>query len=258
MQCREASLWIGAWLDGEAAPGVPEHVAACPACSREAEELRLLKREIALRHRSAAPAALRASIARALRPRPLPFRWFGAAAAAAVVVAAVMLAAPPESSGVPDIVTRSSAFYDEIFSGGIEPQPCSTPAELRKYFREKLGVAVDAPEIPGAAISGGCPCDVRAKASPWIVYRKGTDVLSLLVFDGALPTLPRSARRTTGAAEYYAFVCGQNTVILCPTGPTGHLWIARMPEDEMVATILATPEGRRALEGVRITVREVT
>ena len=251
MDCREASIQIGAWVDGEDTPGIAEHVKSCNACSKEAEFLRALKKEIRSLPRPKAPAAL------LKKRRALP-RWIPAAAAAAILVSVIMLALPSTSSGLPDLVVKSSAFFDGILAGKIKPEECSTPAELRDYFRAKLGVRIDAPELPDCAIMGGCPCDIADTTSPWIVYKQKDEILALLVFKGKLPDLPDDARRNRGDKEYFAFSCGKNTIILCATGETAHLWIARAKEERMVATILATPEGRSALEGARISVGQVT
>lgn len=244
-------------MDGEASAGFQDHVAGCAGCAREEEELRRLRNSVRALPIPPAPPELRVKILRQCRPARGPYLRLTLATAASILLAFLLLPLPSEA-GMPELVLRSSSFYDDLLDGKVKWAEQSSPADLRTYFRDRLGLTVAVPKLEGTEIAGGCPCHLDSRSSPWIVYRRGQTLLSLLVFDGPSPDLPEAAKRKQGSIEYFTFRCDENTVITCCRENTTHLWISRLPESEMVSLILATPEGRQALEGSRIPVGQLT
>ena len=243
MDCAKAHPRIGAWLDGRPEPDVEKHVRECAACSREAEYLRTLKREVRNLPTSEAPASLRAAVERRIgagRPAPGTWRWMSAAAAAAVLVGIMTLALP--STALPDIVVRSSAFHDELVAG-------------RASF---LDGPVLAPRLIDAEKVGVRQCDLLESISPSVVYKGPDGLISFLTLKTKLPPLPESARRTIRDRTYYQFRCDSNTVLLCSSEGVTHVWISRMPEQRVIRSCLAAPRRDSSLHAARIGIRGPT
>jgi copper chaperone CopZ len=91
-----------------------------------------------------------------------------------------------------------------------------------------------------------------------MIYRKGGDVISLLVCEGEGPDLPPSARRLVRGGEVFGFRAGPSTVIACRRDRLMHVWISRLGFDALVEAVLATRSGRRAIQGERLSLKGVT
>jgi copper chaperone CopZ len=237
---------------------------ACRDCRKELRLRTRLKLRLIDAGLPGAPVNFRARLAHALdaADRPAPKRrWWFAAAAAAILATASLLIFVPEAPAVPSVIAASSEFHDRVLEGSVAADPVASADALRAYFRERLKLEVAAPDVGGGCcLSGACPCPMPDKpaASPWIVYRKGPAVLSLLVLETA-DKLPESARRTYAGREYHVFRAGANTVVACRSDRLCHLWIARLDEKAMLDLVLEIPEGRKAFgSGERLTLRGVT
>jgi len=248
----------------EADPSDPEvraHGQVCAGCADRLDLLDRLRADLRIRWKVSAPASLR-SFARSHLHEisfPAPLRWLASAAAAAALVGVILLTLPREAPALPSLVRDSSRFYDDLIAGRIRPRTCSSPDELSAYFRGEHGISLaPPPELRDADLAGGCPCSVERTVSPWIVYRRGQDVLCLLVFEGAPPSLPPAARRDLSGRCLYVFDASGTTVIVCTNGPVTHVWVSRMNEGRMLEMINASPEGNDAIDGVRISVPEIT
>jgi hypothetical protein len=79
-----------------------------------------------------------------------------------------------------------------------------------------------------------------------IIYRHGGTPVSMIVVDELKGRLPKASLRSRSGRPYHVFLAGDNTVLACPKG---HLWISRLPEEELAACALDT---REALSGERI------
>ncbi len=229
-----------------------EHLDACPFCRRDVQERASLRAALGRTSLPPAPDALHGRIVAALdrEDRRWITRWSAAAAAGLVAAVLLLFIAPTDA---PAVVRRSSELHDSIVSGAVRPEAV---ADVREYFRKALGADVIAPTL-GCDLDGVCVCklpDEKLQA-PWIVYRRGADLISLLVVGDAAGPMPASARRTLGGRDYHVFRRGANTILCCGAGGVCHVWIARLPESELLKVVLATREGAQAFAGERISIR---
>jgi hypothetical protein len=233
-RCSEVLPQLDGLLDGELQPSaeaaVADHVATCAACRQELESRRTLK----------------LALARLVLPDCPPVRtgsprW--RVAAAILFVASLLLSLP---AAVPDVVALTSRIHDDYLQGRLAPS--LTPHDL--------GLRVS---LPGASYVGQCACPPElGAASPFIVYRRGDTPISLLVLEADPGPLPASARRTAEGREYYFFRSNRNNAVVCRTDKLYHIWVSRMNEKDLVQTLMATNEGRRLLEGERLTLEGIT
>lgn len=266
--CRDLGPLRDAFADGqigeEEAERIRLHLSDCADCRKDLRMRAGLRQAVGRVHLPTPPAELRARIMAALNRADRAatarrwLRWSPAAAAVLVVLFGLLLIRPVEAK-VPGVIRHSSDFHDRLLNGIVRPRNISDPAALRAYFRQELGIDVAVPTL-GCDMDGGCICvlpEARG-AAPWIVYRRGTDLLSLLVVPDRGEPLPATARRTYRGVEYSAFAVGENTVLACRSGASCHIWIARMPEARLLEAALSTPEGQGAFTGRRITVAGLT
>lgn len=225
--CADWGPEIAALVDSEpAGEGVKAHLASCPSCRVERDSQRALKEAL---RRVRLPAPPRA------RRRPV-WASIPAAGVAALFLVAILLSLP---GSVPEVVALSSRFHDEYLEG--------------RLTLSDIGLK----PIPGTDVVGGCPCPGTG-GSPFVVYRRGRDLVSLLATDAPGLELPSSARRTIEGREYHAFQSGRNTVVVCRAGRLAHVWVSRLGETELVRTALATLEGSRLFSGQRVSLAGVT
>ncbi|MBI2930765.1 MAG: zf-HC2 domain-containing protein [Planctomycetes bacterium] len=237
------------------------HLEKCPACRADLRERAALRRVTAELTLPPAPPQLRKRILAALDTvdrrwtiRRLA-RWSTLAAAGLVAVALVT----PAGADVPRLMAESSEFHDRIVDGSISPQNIDDPRELRRYFQTALGAEVYAPAL-GCDLNGGCVCSIPEEklSAPWIIYRRGDTLISLLVVSDRGTELPESARRAHEGRDYFAFRHERNTILCCRTERSCHIWIARLNERELLDIVLNTREGRQVFAGQRLSLRGVT
>jgi hypothetical protein len=128
---------------------------------------------------------------------------------------------------------------------------------MRAYFRRALDAEVvmpafDAGPCKGGACTGACPCSIDPAPVPWILYRRGDIAVSLLIVPAGSGALPESARRSSEGRDYYAFVVRGATALVRSDGDQAFVWIAKIPEAELLECILKTPEGRDAFSGAPV------
>lgn len=247
--------------DAEESLRLREHLAACAPCRIGLRALTELNRRIAQSPPPPVPPDLEARIRQALRRegRSRILRtWIPAAAAAALLaVAAIVMRPSPALAEIPAFVAATSAVHDAYLSGAARIEASNSTDELRAYFQRVLKADVALPGINDGCCVGGCPCPVEKNQAPWILYRRGGTPISLIIVDEGAGPLPDASRRSLAGRAYHAFRAGGNTVVVCRTGAAAHVWIARLPEEELVASVLETREGRDALAGERISIRGV-
>ncbi len=240
-----------------------EHLSGCAACRDDVRERTAVVNALSQLALPAAPPELVERIHSALDReergmRGRIWRW-STGTAAALAAGLLLMLVMPAGAEMPRVVRESSAFHDRVVSGAVRPESLGDPAALRDYFRASLGAEVYAPAL-GCNVEGGCVCslpDEKLKA-PWIVYRRGETLISLLVLEDDGRPLPASARRTQQGRDYYVFRCGENTIVCCRSEKLCHVWIARMDEARLLETALSTREGKQAFSGQRLTLRGVT
>lgn len=241
--CREFRPRIDALLDGELPPeearGVAAHLEACGDCRSDRESRTALKQSLG---RLTLPPAPRRFEMADLRPART-WRW-SAAAAAILVLALVLLSLP---APLPELVAYSVQLHEDVLGGRLSPD---------RVDPGNLGLKV---AVPGTEYMGDCRCCPRNSApSPLIVYQKGGVALTLLIVESSPGPLPPSARRSVGGRDFFIFHAGKDNALVCPSGKICHIWVARMDEQELLKTALASDEGRRLLEGERLTIEGIT
>jgi anti-sigma factor RsiW/copper chaperone CopZ len=235
---------------------VREHLAACPACRAGLRSTTDLSRRVAQSPAPPVPALLEARLRAALdRARP-PRAWIPAAAAAVLLAGAALLLRG-SATPVPNFVVATAAVHDAFLAGGLRVESPPSPDELRAYFRRVLDADVAAPGLDDGTCVGGCPCTVAENQAPWILYRRGDTPISLLLVEDGGGSFPPASRRELGGRIYHVFRVRDNTVLVCAAGSAAHVWIARLPEKDLVACALETREGRDAFAGEKIPIRDV-
>lgn len=159
-------------------------------------------------------------------PRARSRRLLPLSAAAVLVVALVLLSLP---APLPEVVAASSELHDRVVAGRV--------ALL------ELGLKAAPTAHPD------CPCPDLGTTSPFIVYRAGATPISLLILESDARPDPSGPR---------IFRSGANSVILFQTGKLSHLWVSRLPADELWALIPASVVGRRLMSGEDIGLAGIT
>jgi len=231
--CRKYLETVDAQLDGELARD-EAHPAACAPCRAERDSRAALKR--ALSTLPLTPAPRRVTMA-SLSPAR---RWGWTAAAAAVLVGTLVLLSLP--APLPEVVALSIQMHDDYLSGRITPHD--------------IGLKIS---IPGADYVGQCACPPSlGPSSPFIIYRKGQTPISLLIAETEPRDLPASARRSLDGRPYHLFKAGPNRVLVYQSGKLCTVWVSRLEESDLVATILATKVGRELFQGERVTLEGIS
>lgn len=131
-----------------------EHYAGCVPCQGYFRREQALLRRLGRLPRAAAPDELRARIAVALRAAGSRSRWRnrwlaggGIAALAAAAVLAIVIARPP----MPAEVTRPLVEHAEA-GFGEDAMTGSDFADAERWLEERVGYAVDVPDISNARL----------------------------------------------------------------------------------------------------------
>ncbi len=235
MDCQEALVFVHAYMDGELdlvkSLEVERHVAACPACSREYQNLTALRAAMndgGLYH--PAPEALRKRVlgqvrrsrrsARgADRARALPWRWVGTlgAVAAAVVLTFVLTRALLAPGGA-DLLTQeviASHVRAEI-TDHLTDVASSDRHTVKPWFNGKLDFSPPVQDLAGEGypLIGGRLDYVDGRPVAALVYRRQQHVINLFIWpatgqaDSGTQTEARQgynlAHWTQGGMTYWA------------------------------------------------------
>ena len=240
---------------------VRDHLSGCSGCRIALRSHTELSRRIAQSPAPPVPPELEDRIRRALQSADVPRRrraWIPAAAAAVLLVSLALFLRPtPARAEIPAFVVATSAVHDAFLSGAARIDAQDSPDKLREYFERLLKAEVVAPAIDEGACVGGCPCSIQENKAPWILYRRGGTPISLILVDDAPAALPEDSKRSLAGRAYHAFRVGGNTIVVCRTGGGAHVWISRLPEEELVACALETREGHGAFAGDKLSIRGV-
>jgi hypothetical protein len=224
-RCGELGSRIDGLLDGELDPpeaqAAQAHVASCAACRAELDSRAALARALG---KLVLPAPPRAIDTRFLRPRVRRFIPLSAAALFILALLVFSLRGP-----IPEVVAASSELHDRVVAGRV--------ALLELGLKSAPSAHPD------------CPCPDLGRTSPFIVYRAGTTPISLLILESHARPDPSGPR---------TFRSGANSVVLFQTGKLSHLWVSRLPADELREAIPKTAVGRRLVSGEEIGLSGIT
>jgi len=268
--CSDLALLLEAFSDGEISGGdavrVREHLQNCATCRRTLRTLAELNMNVGAAPAPAVPgdlpARVRAGLDRAERDlrHATRLRWTPLASAAALLALGAFFFLPRRAEAeMPAIVRASARLHDSYVTGGAAH--AAQPDQIDDYFRSVLKAEVVPPQLGGDTCCEGsclCPLADTKDAVPWILYRRGPIPISLIVVAEGSGPLPDSARRFRNGQPYHAFSCGGNTVLVCRSGKLCPIWIARLPEAELVDLVMKTNEGQQVFSGERISVSGIT
>lgn len=160
MDCRTAQENIGLFVDGmlgeDEARRLQDHMASCPSCLKEMEDLVRVKKALGSLEELEPPAGLAQSAIKKAKKRPWLAYVSAATAAAAAVIALTVLV----STGPLDKTENTSEAA--MFAGEAEeamdmaPAPAEAPLMAQSEPEAKDVSAPCAPEEPEAAAEGGC------------------------------------------------------------------------------------------------------
>jgi copper chaperone CopZ len=113
------------------------------------------------------------------------------------------------------------------------------------------------------ALKGGCACDdARSGARiPCVVYERDGSLIALLAVDRARldpAVLDRAVKSVCGARPVYYYRLRDTSVLICPSGGTAHVWVSNLAPETLCKAVQATPEGRLAIDGIRIRIEDMT
>ena len=229
MQCAE-SLRVQAYFDGEVdaltAADIERHTGHCPECRALLEELAAsrarIRDELAA---DAAPAALRARIARALdeerqptsrAPAPRPARaappawrtrpfWQGAFAGLGAALAAalvfVLLSAVP-SAAMLDELTR--AHVRSLMPGHLTDVLSTDQHTVKPWFAGHADVSPVVADFSAAGyrLIGGRADYLERQRAAVLIYQHGAHLINVFAWTAGRPNLPA---RTTRAGYHLVF-----------------------------------------------------
>jgi anti-sigma factor RsiW len=201
MTCTEFEARLHPYVDGELAVGetaaADAHLVGCRECAllarRERDFRALLRRQPRER---AAEEFRRSLVARLHRDarRRTAWPWVLAptlAAAAAIVAMVVLPAGPAQAPLMPELVDKHIAFAQ---LDRPAEHPSTDPAGVAAWFLERAGLRVTVPDYSPAGIRlvGGRLADAHARKAAYLLYEKGSVLLSVFVVPtGAETPRPR-------------------------------------------------------------------
>jgi anti-sigma factor RsiW len=262
--CPDFEILLERFADAECDPEeslrAREHLSECAPCRIGLRSVTELNRRIAQSPPPPVPPDLEARLRQALRREGQPRRlrvWIPAAAAAVLAVAVLFLRPLPASAtSIPRFVAGGALFHGRYLAAAPAFN-ADSPNEMRAYFRRALDAEVvmpafDAGPCKGGGCTGACPCSIDPAPVPWILYRRGDTAVSLLIVPAASDPLPDSARRSSEGRDYYAFAVRGATALVRPARSQAFVWIAKIPEAELLECVLRTSEGRDAFSGAPV------
>ena len=266
--CPDLEPLLERFADGECASDdslrVREHLAACPPCRRALRAITDLNRRVAQSPTPPTPPDLEARLRQAIRAdgRRRRFRaWIPAAAAAAALIATAAFLFRPTAGSPPPLVVGGAYFHAHYLAGAFMALPGGS-RDMRGYFLSTLKTDVVLPEYDagacmGKGCTGTCPCAGVPESVPWILYFRGGTAVSLILAPGGSGPLPERARRSRDGHDYHVFDVRGATVLVRAAGDRNCVWIANLPEDELLKCVLQTPEGRDAFSGAAVSARAI-
>jgi anti-sigma factor (TIGR02949 family) len=254
--CKQVEEALSALLDGEVIDAdqkeIEAHISVCPGCRAQFQaerSVRALVRGRRERLREPASGDLRRRIIKAVKTEETQRRWdvlsqrrtVGRLALAASLVLCVLggllyfrLETPSNSvvSEVVDAHIRCLMKED----GGLNFMT-EEPRDMSVWFRSRVAIGVSAPAFQGANLRlvGGRLCYLLDRQGAHMVYREGTHVICLFVFDQRDLALP-PGREVVSAGHPIRLTAykGYNVAVWEDRGLL-HALVADVPQDNLKA-----------------------
>jgi anti-sigma factor RsiW len=229
MDCREIAPYIEPYGDGEL--GLPEraaveaHLAGCLACQEGVAQHRQFRDLLRRQSREVAPPELHSRVTRNIRRRAswqALHRWGAVPLAAAMLIALASLAAI-HGIGSRGSTSRSSSLVADLVSKHATYAQIEAPvefasangADVRGWFRQRLGVRVTVPDYTPAGIRllGGRIAETHGRKTAYLLYEKGHTLMSVFMVTGERLEPAGTATTTYRGFEYHtADMAGQHSV----------------------------------------------
>lgn len=240
-------------LDGQARARVEEHLAACEACRRETEALRLT-RQAARRAFAAEPApqVLRQQVLQALdhvdhpelkvrtqrivhpRQRRRFIFAIGIAASALLAAALYVLTRPPQ---VPVAVAKD---YEAYRADRIPLELRTSDPKILTQFFEVRGLSFRTRVLDLGMMKyrliGGRVYSLRGKTSAFFVYEgPGKRIAICQMFEGSVSDLPAGATiRSRGGISMSAYKVGGTSVVFWQEGNVVCVLASDLPMEDLI------------------------
>jgi anti-sigma factor (TIGR02949 family) len=254
MTCEKALQHLIAFLDDELEPGlsieIQSHLEHCPACAREAEIERLVRRALAERLQNGAFPALDeeaigrltgAGGARGRVGRARPWRrrlvLTGAALGAALIALAVFLPTRPGGTGFVDLVaSESSAYLDRA---GPVQLATGDVAALNRWLREQTALSVEVADgsASGWQLIGGRKCRLEGKPAAFALFTRDGVTATLVAVSDSSEALGHLRRTALAREVHWVGRCQGRNIVANRRGGLVYFAVSDRPTADLHALV---------------------
>lgn len=259
MTCCEVREYLFAFLDSELdAPlsiELQRHIEHCPACAREVEIERTVRRHLAMGLERQGPINaldeefLRKQLVSASGERESEkrFAWglrrwrLAATSVAAVLILGVVAWL---SNGRDDPRPNANHFADRIVADferfvadGTPVQFASTDAAaVSAWLLDQTGIAVLLPDATpdDCRLVGARSCEIAGRSAAFVLYRLDGVPSTLIVINGRGIDLGQMAQVEHEGRTYWVDRCQRHTVLACRRGEQLYAAVSTLPEPQLV------------------------
>lgn len=259
MTCGEVREYLFAFLDSELdAPlsiELQRHIEHCPACAREVEIERTVRRQLAVGLERQGPInaldeyAMRRRLASATgesvvkeRPARRLRRWvFAATSVAAVLILGVVawLSNHPDDPrpSANHLADGIVADFEGFVAHGSPVQFASADAAaVSAWLLDQTGIAVLLPNATpdGCRLIGARKCEIEGRTAAFALYRLDGVPSTLIVLNGQGIDFGQMAQVEHEGRTYWVDRCKGHTVLACREGEQLYAAVSTLPEPQLV------------------------
>ncbi|PTL80971.1 anti-sigma factor [Vitiosangium sp. GDMCC 1.1324] len=203
--CESVRTFLSAYLDGEATPlprgDVERHLESCPACAREAEDLRNLRSVVRSAYVPAAvPAGLRRSVESLRADRRPRRRLVALGGALAALAAALVVFLVPGSTAKASSLAEAAVLTHEGLEQGLLPLDVAErdPTRLSSLLSERLPFQVVLPKLDDSTLKldGARMVTLDGAYAAVVSYRREGEPVSLAIAPRPYAGRPSGESRT--------------------------------------------------------------
>lgn len=259
MTCRESREYLYAFLDSELdAPlsmELQRHLEHCPDCARESEIERHIHKGLAevLAPDADEPAFSIAALEAAVgelpprrtgvhRRRPVLVGLAAMFAALALTLFMLKQSSQPAASSFAQLVVAD--FEHTLQKEHPVEFASNDPAAVGAWLQQQTGMLVSLPPVSRSSFEllGGRKCSLSGHTAAFTLYRKGGELVSLVVVPGDAAELIGMQRREAPPQHWIGQLSGK-TVVAWQNGPLVYATVSALSESELVRLIPNADEG---------------